>query len=100
MRAGCGHATSCAASSEPEATPTAKNRLIAVSTLTPPPTRALTMTGASDSVSAPTVQNQLTARQPTHCLSLARNSRRMSRVAVIGFQLMRRPGAPMAVEGM
>ncbi len=78
----------------------AKNRLTAVSTSTPPPMRALMMTGASDSVSAPTIQNQLTARQPTHCLSLARNSRKMSRVAVNGFQLMRNPGAPISVGGI
>ena len=57
---------STAASSDPAAMPMAKNRLIAVSTSTPPPMRDLMMTGTSDSVIAPTIQNQLTAIAPTH----------------------------------
>ena len=52
---------SAAAASEPAATPTAKKRLIAISTSMPPPIRDLMMTGRSDSVTAPTVQNQLDA---------------------------------------
>ena len=76
-----------AAASEPAAMPMAKNRLIAVSTSTPPPMRDLTMTGTSDSVIAPTIQNQLTAIAPTHCRSSALSSledlaRRRPRVEV------------------
>ncbi len=67
------------------AMPMAKNRLIAVSTSTPPPMRDLTMTGTSDSVIAPTIQNQLTAIAPTHERSSAFSSRRIVQVAVIGL---------------
>ena len=65
--------------------PIAKNRLIAVSTSTPPPMRDLMMTGTSDSVIAPTIQNQLTAIAPTHWRSSALSSRRMFRVAANGL---------------
>ena len=76
---------SAAASSEPTAMPIAKNRLIAVSTSTPPPMRDFTMTGTSDSVMAPTIQNQLTAIAPTHCRSSCLSSRRIVRVAENGL---------------
>ena len=66
-----------AASSEPAATPMAKTSLIAVSTSTPPPMRDLMMTGTSDSVIAPTIQNQLTAAAPTHWRSSALSSLRI-----------------------
>ena len=74
-----------AASSEPAATPMAKTSVIAVSTSTPPPMRDLMMTGTSDRVIAPTIQNQLTAAAPTHWRSSALSSRRIFFVAVHGL---------------
>ena len=66
---------STAAASEPAAMPTAKMRLIAISTSMPPPMRDLMMTGSNDRVTAPTVQNQPTPSAPTHCRPSARISR-------------------------
>jgi hypothetical protein len=89
-----------AAASEPAAMPTAKKRLIAISTSTPPPMRDLTMTGTIDSVIAPIVQNQLTAIAPTHWRSSALSSRRMTHVARQRLKSTLRFGAPTPVAGM
>src|SRR5271163_4229006 len=66
---------SSAAPTEPAAMPTANRRLTAISTSMPPPIRCLMMTGTSDSVTAPTIQNQLVPIAPTHWRSSARTSR-------------------------
>ena len=91
---------SAAAPSEPAATPMAKKRLIAISTSTPPPTRDLMMTGTSDSVTAPTVQNQLVPIAPTHWRSSARTSRITVQVEAKTFLWTLSPGAPTPVGGI
>ena len=91
---------SAAAASEPAATPTAKKRLIAISTSMSPPMRDLMMTGTSDSVTAPTVQNQLTPIAPTHCRSSAPSSRITVAVEAKTFFLTLSPGAPTPVGGI
>ena len=91
---------SSAALSEPAATPTAKMRLMAISTSIPPPTRCLTMTGTSESVIAPTVQNQLVPSAPTHWRSSARTSLMTRQVEAKTLRSTLSPGAPTPVGGM
>ena len=91
---------SIAAPSEPAAMPMAKKRLIAISTSMPPPMRDLMMTGTSDSVIAPTVQNQLVPSAATHWRSSARTSRITVQVEAKTFLWTLSPGAPTPVGGM
>ena len=76
---------SMAAPSEPAATPSAKTRLIAISTSSPPPMRDLMMTGTSDSVTMPTVQNQPVASAAIHWRSSRRASPMMRQVEAKTF---------------
>ena len=91
---------SIAAASEPAATPTAKMRLIAISTSRPPPMRDFMMTGTRDSVTMPTVQNQLVASAATHCRSSARSSPMIRHVEAMTFLWTLSPGAPTPVGGI
>ncbi len=78
----------------------AKKRLTAISTSMPPPMRDLMMTGASESVIAPTVQNQLVPSAPTHWRLSARTSEIRRQVDAKTFEWTLRPGAPTPVGGM
>ena len=66
----------------------------------PPPMRDLMMTGTSDSVIAPTVQNQLVPSAATHCRSSARSSAITRQVEARTLAWTLSPGAPTPVGGM
>ena len=66
----------------------------------PPPMRDLMMTGSNDRVTAPTVQNQPTARAPIHCRPSARTSRITAKVEAKTFLRTLSPGAPTPVGGI
>ena len=80
--------------------PMAKKRLIAISTSIPPPIRDLMITGTSDNVIAPTVQNQLVPSAATHWRSSARTSAITRHVEAKTFGSTLRPGAPTPVGGI
>ncbi len=62
--------------------------------------RDLMMTGTRESVTMPTVQNQLVASAATHWRSSARTSFMIRQVEAITFLWTLRPGAPTPVGGM
>ncbi len=58
------------------------------------------ITGTSESVTMPTVQNQLVASAATHCRSSARTSPMIRQVEAMTFLWTFRPGAATPVGGM
>lgn len=89
-----------AAASDPAPMPSANKALIAVSTAISPPVLARTMTGVSDSATAPTIQNQETAMLRLQSFASRRNSAMSPAVEAKILCVTNRPGAARAVEGM
>ena len=89
-----------AAITEPSAMPAVKIMSAMVPTLSEPPMRSLTIVGSSDKATAPTSQNQLVIKPPTHSrLSLFR-SRSSAVVDVTGLRSIISVGSASPVDGM